>query len=284
MKEAPRLLVVNADDFGYAGSVNAGIVAAHANGIVTAATWLAGGEAATEAARLTAAHPVLDVGLHLALSEVTPQSSMSDTGPLLENGRFPVDYRGVWRRVRAAPPMLRAVEAEWEAQYAAYKAAFGRPPSHVDSHQHVALLPALQEVFLGLARAHCVPFVRIPEEVRRVSDLAAPPGFRRALPSLVLSRLARRFRRRADALGLRTTEHFAGFRDSGRATLANLIAMACHVRPGTTEWMVHPGATDTRDGCRRAEELAALTDPALKAALEGQGVRLVSFRTLAEMG
>src|SRR5207248_9409488 len=62
-----KRLVVNADDFGFTADVNEGIVEAHRNGILTATTLMANGDAFDDAARRAAAVPALDVGCHFVL-------------------------------------------------------------------------------------------------------------------------------------------------------------------------------------------------------------------------
>ena len=56
-----KRLVVNADDFGFTADVNEGIVEAHRNGILTATTLMANGDAFDDAARLAAAVPTMDI-------------------------------------------------------------------------------------------------------------------------------------------------------------------------------------------------------------------------------
>jgi hypothetical protein len=58
-------LIVNADDFGLSGGVNAGIMAAHEHGIVTSASLMV----RWPAARYAAGHPRMSLGLHLDLGE-----------------------------------------------------------------------------------------------------------------------------------------------------------------------------------------------------------------------
>src|SRR5687767_10207836 len=62
-----RYLIVNADDFGLSPGVNAGIVAAHENGIVTSASLMVRKLAAAEAADYGRRHPKFSVGLHVDL-------------------------------------------------------------------------------------------------------------------------------------------------------------------------------------------------------------------------
>ena len=91
-----RRLVVNADDFGLARGVNAGIVEAHESGIVTSASLMVLRPAAREAAALAVEHPRLSVGLHF------------DDG----------------------------VGADFSAQLERFRELLGRDPTHVDSHHH----------------------------------------------------------------------------------------------------------------------------------------------------
>lgn len=64
-----RFLIVNADDLGMTTAVNAGIFAAHEEGIVTSTSLMVGRPAAPAAAEALAEHPDLAVGLHLEADE-----------------------------------------------------------------------------------------------------------------------------------------------------------------------------------------------------------------------
>lgn len=61
----PRFLIVNADDLGLSPAVNAGVFAAHEEGIVTSTSMMVGRPAAPAAVAELAEHPDLAVGLHL---------------------------------------------------------------------------------------------------------------------------------------------------------------------------------------------------------------------------
>src|SRR6476646_3057882 len=67
--EAPRYLIVNADDFGQSPGVNRGIVEAHEKGIVTSASLMVRWPAAAEAAAYARARAGLGLGLHVELGE-----------------------------------------------------------------------------------------------------------------------------------------------------------------------------------------------------------------------
>ena len=67
-----RVLVVNADDFGFTPDVNQGIVEAHRDGILTATTLMATGAAFEDAVRWSKEVPTLDIGCHLVLVGEAP--------------------------------------------------------------------------------------------------------------------------------------------------------------------------------------------------------------------
>ena len=119
-----RTLVVNADDLGASAGVNRGIAEAHTHGIVTSASLMVRGAAATEAAALGREHPALSIGLHIDLGEWS-----------FEDG----DWRLVDRVVDADDAV--AVRAEVERQLRAFRHLTRMDPTHLDSHQHAHLSP-----------------------------------------------------------------------------------------------------------------------------------------------
>src|SRR5258708_5967972 len=62
-----RRLVVNADDFGGSSSINAAVIRAHREGILTSASLMVNESGCEEAVALARENPRLGVGLHLAL-------------------------------------------------------------------------------------------------------------------------------------------------------------------------------------------------------------------------
>jgi predicted glycoside hydrolase/deacetylase ChbG (UPF0249 family) len=115
-----RRLIVNADDFGLSEGVNRGVIEAHERGIVTAASLMVRGDAATEAAAYARAHRSLDVGLHIDIGEWK-----------LDRGEWVAIYR------RVDPDDRDAVAVEIRAQLERFRALVGSDPTHLDSHQHV---------------------------------------------------------------------------------------------------------------------------------------------------
>jgi predicted glycoside hydrolase/deacetylase ChbG (UPF0249 family) len=115
-----RTLIVNADDFGRTRSINAGVIRAHEDGIVTSASMMVLWPAAEEASQAVAgSHAALALGLHLDLAEWRPAGE---------------DWNAVYERVPGDD--AQAMEAEARRQLERFRELTGRDPSHLDSHQH----------------------------------------------------------------------------------------------------------------------------------------------------
>jgi len=118
--EEHRSLIVNADDFGLTPGVNAGIVRAHEEGILTSASLMVRPPSAVDAARYAQSNERLAVGLHADLGEWE-----------FRDGQWVAVYKVVDNKD------LAAVEREMEAQLERFRQLMGRDPTHIDSHQHV---------------------------------------------------------------------------------------------------------------------------------------------------
>ena len=82
-----KRVIVNADDFGFAPAVTAGILEAHAAGTVSSTSMMVHCAGWDEAVRSARATPALDVGLHFCLLTGAPLAkvpSLTDA----KSGRF----------------------------------------------------------------------------------------------------------------------------------------------------------------------------------------------------
>ncbi|MGH2755261.1 MAG: carbohydrate deacetylase [Actinomycetota bacterium] len=103
-------LIFNADDFGFARSVNEGIVKAHVEGVVTSTSLMVTGREVMDAVERSLEHPRLAVGLHWDVwGEDERDFDLSD---------------------------LRAVEREFHTQLDRFRQLMQRDPTHIDSHRH----------------------------------------------------------------------------------------------------------------------------------------------------
>ena len=158
-------LVVNADDFGLSDGVNAGIVDAFTRGIVRSASLMVHGPAAEAAAALAHRHPGLGVGLHIDIGEWFLRDG--DWFPLYE---------------RAGMGDRDALEREVRWQWDRFLRLMGRPPRHLDSHQHVHLRDPLGALLRALAAEHGIPLRHVASPTRYCGAFYGQSGDGTPLP------------------------------------------------------------------------------------------------------
>src|SRR6185369_9066073 len=78
-----RRLIVSGDDFGAAAEVNAAVIRAHREGVLTSTSLMVRGDAAAEAVALARATPTLAVGLHLVLVQGRPAAPPAEIPALV---------------------------------------------------------------------------------------------------------------------------------------------------------------------------------------------------------
>lgn len=268
-----RQLVVNADDFGFTRDVNAGIVRAHREGILTATTLMANGDAFADAVRLAEENPMLDIGCHL---QMVQGESIAEPG-------------------RALPPTVGQlilqlslgrwdVRAELRAQVEKILAA-GIAPSHLDTHKHTHLLGPVLDAVASLSQEYRIPWVRRP------FDLPISSRFDSAQLQATVWAMRTRAGRFGEILGrhgARSTDHFSGFVLTGRFEARDLLDLFPKLPAGSTEFMCHPGelgaelaSAPTRLKRERVRELEALTDPRVRETLVREGIQLCRYVDLS---
>jgi hypothetical protein len=129
------MIIINADDLGRSVAETEAALACHAAGRVSSATAMVFMRDSARAAAL-AARSDLAVGLHLNLS----QTFTADDVPLevrRAHGRV-VGFlsTGKYALLVYNPFLRRDFRTVVEAQLREFDRLFGRPPSHVDGHQH----------------------------------------------------------------------------------------------------------------------------------------------------
>lgn len=268
-------LIVNADDLGLHPSLDAGILRAHREGIVTSATLLAMGPSAAEAMGRAKAQG-LAVGVHLALSTRLPCAAPPDAvRTVAPGGRL----RGGWAEFAKAWLTGRVRQEELERELSAQLARareLGAEVDHLDGHQHLHLLPGVRSVVEGLAAREGLP-LRWPDALPRAAWLRAPGPALKTTVLAVLARTAPRARpgvRRVSA---------GGVFEAGRLDEPALLSVLDALPAGDFELGCHPGEgkphvpEDPAWTYGWEAELAALTSPRVKARLGERGISLVSY-------
>ena len=306
-----KAAIINADDLGICASTNTAIGLAFRDGILTSASLMVNMPAFADAVdRVALRHRNLGIGLHLVLTSGRPVLHPSRV-PLLVDARgcFHYSFAGLARVLcsRRRRAVLQQIRDEWRAQFEKAQAA-GISLDHVDSHQHVHMLPALWTSVHRLAREFSAGPVRDSHE--RVTfhganrlhprDCLRPMNLAKVLALSICARSnARREQaRRNAASAIWPAQRFVGVRNSGHVDLAVLSRLLVSLTDGITEVVTHPGTSGERDmphealaALSRADrrflqspnrrlELRTLLDDSLKHLLESQRIQLISHRDL----
>ena len=262
-QSAIRRLIINADDFGLAVSVNEAVERAHRDGVLTTASLMVGAAAVADAVDRAKRLPTLGVGLHLVLADgpaVLPPAQIPDL--VGADGRFGDRMARDGARFFFLPRVRRQLAAEIEAQFAAF-AATGLPLDHVNAHKHFHLHPTVLSLILSIGRRYGLRALRLPSEPNTAPLLA---------PWMALMRT------RIDRAGLLRNDQVYGLAQSGTMDEAAVLAAIAAMPAGLSEIYLHPatthGLTPTMSTYRHEDELAALLSPRVREAIAARGAVL----------
>ena len=269
-------LVVNADDLGFHSAIDAGILRAHREGVVTSASLLVNGSTAEDAARRAVANG-LAVGVHLCLvSSLPPVMPASEVPSLAPSGVFRYGWTEVARAWLRRELRAEEIDRELRAQVARAR-ELGAQPDHLDGHQHLHLLPGVCAIVTRISEDEGLP-VRWPRELPSVEWLRAPGP---AAKSLLLSGLAL-----GQCTRPRQRLHASGVFASGALDESRLLRFLDSLGDGDHEIMCHPGESpgtvpeEPTWRYRWGEELAALCSPRVRRRIEERGIRLTTYGAL----
>ena len=291
---ARRQLIVGGDDFGAAHEVNAAIVRAHRDGILTSTSLMVTGAAAGEAVAVARENPPLAVGLHLVLVQGTPAASPARIPHLVTRagafGNQPVaaGLGYAWRYVSGAGrvELRREIEAQLEAF-----AATGLPLSHVDGHLNMHLHPMVLALLIELGPRFGIKAVRLSRE-RLGAALRHDRShvFRKLCEGLVFHALALYAAPRLRAAGIGTADRVYGMHQTGHVDETYLLRLIPDLPEGVSELYCHPaerppvGLASHQPGYDNAGELAGLVSDRVRECIRQAGVELVSYRSLRPGG
>jgi chitin disaccharide deacetylase len=291
-----RRLIINADDFGLTEGVNRAILEGHCGGVISSTTLMANGRQFASAAEHATSTPNLSVGCHIVLVDGEPLLRKEHVPTLLaknSNGssKLRQGFLDLARdnfKHRIEP---EEIEAEAAAQIRALQAA-GVNVSHVDSHKHVHMLPAVCGAILKAARACGVKAVRNPfvpvKPLAFAHLLRRPRLWTRYTEVKVLRRYQAEFREMVAREGMTTTDGSFGVLVTGALDEALFEAIVGSIPEGTWEFVCHPGYNDSElDGVRtrlrasREKELAVLTSSRARELLTKHCIELISYHQLS---
>ncbi|HWW98619.1 MAG TPA: ChbG/HpnK family deacetylase [Edaphobacter sp.] len=286
---APRL-IINADDFGLTPGVNRAIAELHRAKALTSATLMATGPAFEDAVAIAHANPTLGVGCHIVLTDGVPASPPERIPTLLGPDRktfrpsllnFVFDLLS--GRIREEDIVREAFAQIHRLQQA------GINITHLDTHKHTHLFPAVARSLLRVAERCSIPAIRYPFE--QPWSLTLDHGNRiRRLQVKLLSRLKTNFEHQPHIHNqhVLTTDATIGISATGNLYNKTLHEIL-HAIPaeGTFELCCHPGYNDsdldritTRLRAHRDIERTALLAEVPALALHPNAPQLINYGDL----
>jgi hopanoid biosynthesis associated protein HpnK len=286
MGKSLKRLIVNADDFGLHTLVNEGILEGHNHGCISSTSIMASGLAFDEAVAIAKATPTLGVGVHLTLvgsghtvcSPADIPSLVNASGELMASyGQFlPIYCSGQIRLAEISRELTAQIEKVLES---------GLLITHFDSHQHMHVVPGIDDIVIDLARRYHISAVRIPAEPYFFIG-----GFPWTLPRYIgrggLTFLANLARRKYRQAGLATTNQFYGMLAGGTMLPQYFAKIIAGLPEGSSEIMIHPGNQSQLLnvqypwGYHWEDELEATLQPTVQDELARQQIGLISFKEL----
>ena len=155
-----RKLIINADDFGMTEGVTKGIIASHADGVVTSTTLLMNAPFTEFDLEEAKKYPCLGVGIHLAATIGRP---------LIKGAKSFTDSEGNFLKLadylrNDVEVDLEELYVEWKAQIEHFIRLAQKLPTHIDSHHHVHTVSRHHNIVIQLAKEYDVP-VRESEKI-----------------------------------------------------------------------------------------------------------------------
>ena len=275
-------LVINADDFGFSETVNEAILKSFRFGILPSTSIMANGKLFDHAVEIIRSNPKLDIGVHLTLVEEKPILNQNKIPSLVvENGNFYKHAIDFTKKYLSEKISIEEVRNELKAQIEKLL-DHGIKISHIDSHQHLHILPRILDITIELANRYKIKFIRIPKEKFSAYMFANFKSVYRIAQMAALNYFCSKAKEKISF----KTDHFAGFYFGGKLSKQNLITLINHLPAnGNCELMCHPGLEDVSNlnnfsQYRKVEEAEVLIHQEVVQILKMKNIEITSFQKL----
>jgi hopanoid biosynthesis associated protein HpnK len=270
-----RRLIVNADDYGRSANINAAVVRAHREGILTTASLMVNESGCAEAVTLARANRELGVGLHLSLCcgrAALPQNRIP--GLVNDRGEFSNNPVIVGWRYFFHRHLRDQLRAEIRAQLERFQTT-GLVLDHVNGHLHLHLHPVVFPMLMDEAGRFGIGCVRLTREPLGLNlRLARGRWLYRASHALIHSLLSRRAQPVLRTRLVRHTDRVFGLLQNRLVDENYVLKLLQRLPPGDSELYSHPSLDEFRN------ELDALVSPRVKALVSALGIRLLRYQDL----
>lgn len=281
-----RLVIINADDFGMAHSINQAIVHLFRKHSITSASIMVPCLEARDAAILCRQNRLNNVGIHLTLTSAENQrykpvySKRTLKSLITKQGFFPQDVQEV--ELHADPEEVRE---ELEAQIQA-AVSFGIAPTHLDSHAGSIMGLYYGRDFLEVVFDLCEKYQLPLNLPRRILE-----------QPFINGRHKERFKQRIESArsrGIPLIDDLSGLSyplqaDEEYGDLKReLIDKIVHLKPGITQITTHPSIASeelealTPHYRKREMEYRLFNDPEIKSLFENENIKLISWKVIRD--
>ncbi len=276
-------VILNADDFGRSTGINAAVLLAHRQGVLTSTSLMVTADAVEEAVALARQTPDLAVGLHVVVMAGRSALPHRDIPHLVDaNGNFPATPLPYGLRLFSGA-CRKELGLEMEAQFERF-AATGLALSHADSHTHFHVHPVVFGLLATLAERYGAKGFRVPRD-----ELGPSLRFERhhagikILWAIVFGLLNRRGMSCLKYRRLAVADRVYGLMQTGEMREAYVVSLLRELRVSSAELYFHPSTEAQVEKLGpNPGDLATLLSPAVRQVIEERGLELATYPTLRE--
>jgi chitin disaccharide deacetylase len=270
-----RRLIVNADDFGRSSSINAAVICAHREGILTTASLMVNEPSCAEAVALAKENPKLGVGLHIALLHGRSALPPSEIPGLVNaRGEFSNDPVASGMRFFFRRELRAQIEAEIAEQFQRFRAT-GLKLDHVNGHLHIHLHPVVLEILMRRADEWGIKHFRFTRDPFWLNArLASGAWLYRASHAVIYRLLSARARGALEQRGIKFTPRVFGLLHNARVDEHYVAGLLPELPAGDSELYSHPSLDEFR------HEFEALVSPTVKQLVHDQNIELIRYQDL----
>jgi len=232
-----KKIIINADDIGLSEGVNRAVSECVDKKRIQSVSIISTGFAFDHAIKALREYDSLSMGVHLCISgpfsALTGASSITD-----KNGFFLRDYRLFIARLIAGGVSIDDIKQEYEAQIIKVRNSNIRI-SHIDSHQHLHMIPAIWNIAAELALRYNIPYMRYVNEP--ISSLYAEISGR-AIAKYTSMRIFTMInsKKYLKPAGLIFNDYLWGYVNSGHMTSKRIEKCILNINGGINEIVLHP--------------------------------------------
>jgi hopanoid biosynthesis associated protein HpnK len=284
-----KKLIVNADDFGLDENINNGIIKGFKEGFITSTSIMPNAPFFNRAVELAKENPKLGIGIHLTLvGGLKPLKELAKVKTLVNSsGFFYSDYIFFIKQYLLGRINKKEIKEELEEQI---KTVLDKNlnVTHVDSHQHLHVLPGITEIVVDLCQKYNIKQIRLPLESMAINDDKSGFDLKRQVGKSglnICSLLAKRIFAKNNLL---YPDNFFGMSAGGNLNSKNIAGFLKVAKNGTNEIMTHPGFNNDFLNNKFGwdyhweNELMGFLDVENKQSLKNLNIDLINFGDLNE--